>query len=111
MRGRVHLRDLWVIVAILFAALGVLNVAGVAILLFRGPRRYVFLAPASLLVDYWVMMGAWLRTTWGRPAPGTLPPAGPPVLSVARARTLILIAGACVAAVGVALAIQLELAR
>jgi hypothetical protein len=111
-RGRVRLRDFWwLIVAVAFATLLIGNLVAFVVVAVRGPRRYLVLILVPFVADYWIMLGAWLRTAWGRPPPGAVAPAGPPVLSVTRARTLILIAAACALAVGVALALQLYWAR
>lgn len=67
-------------------------------------------SPASLLFGYWVAMGAWRRTSWGRPA-SDAEIIGPPVLTASRARQMIVVAGGCVTAVTVALALQLIAAR
>lgn len=109
MRAGFRVRDLWcLLLTVVFGALIALNVLAVVVIAIRGPRVRLWVAPVAFLIDYWFMMGAWLRTSWGRPAPdGPLPP-GPPQMSARNAMILIALAGACVLAAGIALAIQLH---
>jgi hypothetical protein len=101
----------WLIVAAVFAGLLALDAAGFVYIVVRGPRERLVLAPFTALAAYWFMMGAWRRTSWGRPEPGGAGPPGPPGLSPQRARALILLAVACAAAVVTAFIVQIVLAH
>lgn len=105
-------RDIWwLCVAVLFGLLFALNVLAVFVLVLRGPRINLLVAPVSLVFTYWFAMGAWLRTTWGRPRLERTVPPGPPVLSSRRAGLLLAIAAGCIVAAAIALAVQISQAH
>ncbi|MEO5679972.1 MAG: hypothetical protein ABIS47_09920 [Acidimicrobiales bacterium] len=95
----------WIVVG-LVAVLGLVGSgaeAGVAI--FGGDLWLGVRAAAGVLGGWWFVVGAWRRTSWGRPATASRPEA--PVLSARAAGRLIALAALCLASVGVALFLQL----
>ncbi len=107
----ISLRDyLWAVVAVVFAGLAVLNVVAFLYFLLGGDFGALLPAPVSLLFTYWIGMGAWRRTVWGRPADATAT-TNVPALSAARSRRLILFAMAAAIALVLALALQVLAGR
>jgi hypothetical protein len=83
----------------------VLNIVGVALLLFWGEWFEAMVGALTVVGLYWFAAGAWLRTPWGRVSERT-PPPGPPVLTDGRANTYVAVGGICVIACLIALALQ-----
>jgi hypothetical protein len=100
----------WAALAAVMAGCFALNIVGALILLVRGELGVLIGAPVGLLFAYWIGVGAWRRTVWGRPPDGP-EVAGPPQLSTDRARRFVLLAGACGVALALALALQVLLGR
>ncbi len=78
--NRVGLRDaLWTVVAAAFGALLLVSIFGGGWLLWKKPDWPTFVdVPANVLFCYWIAMGAWFRTQWGKRwlLAGMPPPAG-----------------------------------
>ncbi len=109
--GTARARDYaWAALAVVVAALAVLNLAACLFFLLRGNIGVLLTAPVGLLFSYWIGMGAWRRTLWGRPqgAGGEVPSS---LMPAARARRLILLGSACAIALALALALQVVAGR
>ncbi len=96
----------WAALAVVSALFTALNVAACLFFLFHGVWGVLLRAPFGALFGYWIAMGAWRRTTWGRPAV-TYDGGGPP----AHTRAMILLAAGSVVAVSLALGVQVVLGR
>jgi len=91
------------VVTVILSAASVLALAS-------GTSAFVLIliqAPLYGLMGYWLAMGGWRRTVWGRPGPDALVPAAGPLLSERRARLYITMAVLAVVACGLALAAQI----
>jgi hypothetical protein len=95
----------WALLAGLMAVLTVLNMAACVYVLVHGHPLALLRMPVGLLFGYWVGMGAWRRTAWGRPAPGVVVVGGPG-LSTAGATRMVYLCVACVIALTLAQAVQ-----
>jgi hypothetical protein len=56
--------------------------------------------------SWWVHRGAWLRTRWGRPDPGTPAPWDEPTLTTTRAWWYVWLGAACLVAAAIAVSWQ-----
>jgi hypothetical protein len=96
----------WAALAVGAAGLWLLELVGVALRLADGEPWRALLGLGWVLCAWWVHRGAWLRTTWGGPAPGTEPPWEEPVLTDRRARWYVGLGLTCVASAAVAVILQ-----
>lgn len=95
----------WLSLAVLMGGLTVLSVAAcVAAALVGGDLRGLVRLPVSVLFGYWVGVGAWRRTSWGRVTVEA--DAMDSVLDTTGTRRLILLGAACCIALTFALALQ-----
>ncbi|MDQ4098751.1 MAG: hypothetical protein M3144_12905 [Actinomycetota bacterium] len=109
--GGATIRDYaWAALAAVIAGFGALSLTASLVVLLQGDVGVLIGAPICLLFTYWIGMGAWRRTLWGRPQPGA-DVAGPPELPADRARRFILLAGACGIALALALGVQVLVGR
>jgi hypothetical protein len=99
----------WLTLAVLMAVLTALNTVACLISLFGGDLVALLRGAASFLFGYWITVGAWRRTSWGRVEVDTRA-LGPP-LSAGHASAMTLLGVACVIALLLALAIQALLGR
>ena len=63
--------------AAVVAVLTVLNLAACLYFVIRGDVLVLLRVPVGVLMGYWIGMGAWRRTSWGRPAVDVGPRATP----------------------------------
>ena len=99
----------WLALAAVMAVLAVLNTVACLISLFGGNPLALLRGAAFLLFSYWIAVGAWRRTSWGRVVVDTQA-IGPPIDS-GHAAAMTLLAVACAIALLVALAVQVALGR
>lgn len=96
----------WAAVAVVAGVLTALNTAACLFFLVRGEWVVLLRAPFGVLFGYWIAVGAWRRTAWGRPAV-PYEGGGPP----AHTRAMILLAAGSVVALSLALGVQVALGR
>ena len=97
----------WLVIALVAAVSLVVQLGVSVVALIAGPRGInLVLLPGGALFWWWVHRGAWLRTRWGRPPEGTLPPWVEPGLSDRRAGWYVWLAAACVVSAAIAISLQ-----
>ena len=97
----------WAALAATAALFVAVNLVGtIVVLVTVGLRSIVWQGPLWALAAWWINRGAWLRTSWGRPEPGTPPPWDEPGFAPARAAWFTWLAAAAVVAAAVALGLQ-----
>lgn len=106
MRSGATARDYgWLSLAVLMGGLTVLNVAAsVGVAVVGGDLRGLVRLPVSILFGYWIGVGAWRRTSWGRVTVDA--DAMAPVLDATGTRRLIVLGAACCIVPTFALALQ-----
>ena len=100
----------WAVVTVLAGLTLSLNAVSFIVLALTGRWGLALLSVGWIVASYWFALGAWLRTPWGTVENRTAPP-DPPPLSDRAARSYIALAGLCLVAVTVALAVQVVIAR
>ncbi len=96
----------WGALAVVAAVFTALNTAACLFLLVQGEWAVLLRAPFGALFGYWIAVGAWRRTAWGRPAVA-YDGGGAPV----HTRAMILLAAGSVVALSLALGVQVALGR
>jgi hypothetical protein len=99
----------WGSVAGVMLVLAVLNGVACCFALFRGDFLALIRVSGGLLFGYWMGVGAWRRTRWGRPA--VHEPRPDPPLSAGHARALIALALGSAIVLALALAVQAVVGR
>jgi hypothetical protein len=97
----------WLALAVVAAGSVAAHLVATGVVVVAGPRDMsLVMLPGWALASWWGHRGAWLRTRWGRPAPGTPAPWQEPALTTTRLTAYTWLGGACVVAVALALAWQ-----
>lgn len=99
----------WLALAVVMGVLTALNTVACLISLFRGDLFSLVRGPAFFLFGYWIAVGAWRRTSWGRVEVDGH--ALGPAVGAGHAATMTLLGVACVIALLLALAMQAVLGR
>ena len=97
----------WAALAVVAGVLTALNLAACLFFLLRGEWAVLLRVPFAVLFGYWIAMGAWRRTTWGRPPLTDHGGVGVP----AHTGTMILLALGAAVALALALGVQAALGR
>jgi hypothetical protein len=99
-------RKAWIVWAVAWAFLAMLDGVVVVGLLLRTRWWDAFLAALGAQTAYWFALGGWLRTPWGQPHLDEYATPNPTPISDRVARAYIAAAIACAAAVTSALGYQ-----